>query len=171
MPCICNLYIKAMMRSADIVRSILCLFILAAVSASSCNKKKHVRKIIFNDDLIQVRNTRRGTVCIQLIPAAWYGTIKKDVYNIRITLKSNQPIQPALLQYMDAGIKKNFRAVQDGDTLTCLVCERIPGIIANDFLYMTSYKIPTGNNGSNLRIYITDTIAGFGVTAFEIKSR
>ncbi|MEP6748958.1 MAG: hypothetical protein ABJB86_14600 [Bacteroidota bacterium] len=94
---------------------------------------------------------------------------RNDVYNIRVILKSNEAVKKALMPYMNFGIRNSIRVLQGIDTLSCVACERIPGIAGNEFLYAIIFSKPPKNiNNGKLRMCITDTIAGFGVTSFNI---
>jgi hypothetical protein len=176
MHCIYNLYIKEMKFNNNIQAGMLCLLIMGAGMATTTNKKAAVINLMTDtaNGLIQVKNTNAGTVRVQLMPETGYDADdkKNTGYNVRITLKSNQLAkQAALMQYMNFDIRNCFYAVQGRDRLTCVVCERIPGISRNEFLYMTRFNKPLANAADNLRICIADTVAGFGITAFEIKKQ
>ncbi|MEO6314593.1 MAG: hypothetical protein ABIU63_09115 [Chitinophagaceae bacterium] len=95
-----------------------------------------------------------------------------DAITIRLTLTSKQKMSnQTMVQYMNFGITKNVLAIMGNDTLPCRYIERIPGIAAQEFIYLGVFgrSSPRAGNHEDLRICITDTLAGFGYTAFEIS--
>ena len=174
MHCIYNLYIKKV--RANNINSRLAGFFIFCIIMNACTAKKSKLTVIaeeYSSQLQQVKKTKAGSVSMLLVPSSTDNNNKTDLYSVRITLKTNQPVkQPGVMQYMNFNIKNSFYTIQGSDTMPCVICERIPGIGGNDFLYMTWFnktrvKI---NADKNLRLLVTDTIAGFGETVFEIKN-
>ncbi|MEP6728594.1 MAG: hypothetical protein ABJC98_22415 [Bacteroidota bacterium] len=121
----------------------------------------------------QVKKVKAGEVRVLLRPAAKeIKNLENVQYNIRVTLFSNQALKSAaIIQYMNFGIKNSFSAIWGKDTLPCAICERVPGIGKNIFLYIISFNKKNMKTGKSddWRLYINDTIAGFGKTVFEIN--
>ena len=154
---------------------LLCLFIVA-VCLADFNKKTFMVSSLTNHSykLEQVKKVKAGEVRVLLRPAAQeIKNIENVQYNIRVTLLSNQAVKSAaIIQYMNFGIKNSFSAIWGKDTLSCAICERVPGISKNIFLYIISFSkknIKTVKE-DDLRLCINDTIAGFGKTVFEMKN-
>lgn len=176
--CICNLYTREMKLNNKIQISMLCLFIIGISMANGSNKRTGVNKLPADvaKELVQVKAAQAGTVRVEMMLPDLNGekNIESDMYTIRVTLKSFQPVKQTIMQYMNFGMKNSFWMERGKEPLDCTICERIPGIRQNEFLYMACFNRPAVNADDDtlpLRLYITDTIAGFGITVFNIDSR
>ena len=172
--CIYNLYTKEMKRNNNIQIGLLFLLITGISMVNGSIKKTGVNKLPADvvKELIQIKEAQAGTVRIEILPASpcVEKNMESDMYAIRVTLKSNQPVKQIIMEYMNFGIKNSFWLVQGSDTLDCAICERIPGVRRNEFVYMTYFNRGMKKNDSNLRVHMTDTISGFGKTVFDIDS-
>ena len=141
MHCIYNLYIKKV--RANNINSRLAGFFIFCIIMNACTAKKSKLTVIaeeYSSQLQQVKKTKAGSVSMLLVPSSTDNN-KTDLYSVRITLKTNQPVkQPGVMQYMNFNIKNSFYTIQGSDTMPCVICERIPGIGGNDFLYMTWFN-------------------------------
>ncbi len=174
MHCICNLYIKKV-RGNNINSRLVACFIICILINGCTTKKPKLAAIAgeYSGELQQFKKTKAGSISMLLMLSSADDNAGMDVYRARIILKANQPIkEPAVMQYMNFNISNGFYTVQGSDTMHSIVCERIPGISKNDFLYLVWFKKTKNkaNTGQNLRLLIADTVAGFGETMFEVKS-
>lgn len=155
------------------------LFVLITVAGIliTTSKKINLKKPIRDqrNELVCDSKTNAGLVQVRMIPAALFyeDNSKADgVYVLRIKLKAKQFLQnKKLTQYMNFGIGRFFFAVQGGDTLQQTACEKIPGIEQNEFVYIACFERRSSGHGSNLFIYVADTMAGFGCNRFEFKNK
>ncbi|MEP7280035.1 MAG: hypothetical protein ABI813_15415 [Bacteroidota bacterium] len=73
------------------------------------------------------------------------------------------------MSYINFGMRKSLFAVRGRDTFPCTVCERIPGIIPNEFIYLAGFDQLDPASGI-FRLCISDTLLGFGELSMEIKN-
>ena len=175
----CGLYTKAM-RNKNQERKYYWLLALMLLAGGSCaNKKMKLAKLMADtkNGLVQVKKVNNNSVVMEVLPQNDPLQKNKNTgrgfYKMKLALRSNEKIKNnAAMQYMNFDIKNSFYAVQGSDTLPCVICERIPGINDKEYWYMTFFNKPVIQNGvkANLRLYIADTIGGFGKAVFEIKS-
>ncbi|HTE10746.1 MAG TPA: hypothetical protein VK645_07245 [Chitinophagaceae bacterium] len=166
------------MRNKNQERKYYWLLVMLLAVGSCTNKKMKLAKLMADtkNGLVQVKKVNNNTVVMEVLPQndllQKNKNTGRDFYKVKLALRSNERIKNnAAMQYMNFDIKNSFYAVQGSDTLPCVICERIPGINDKEYWYMTFFNKPVIQNGekATLRLYIADTIAGFGMMVFEIK--
>lgn len=150
---------------------LIAMAILLLVVSKAISRKKAI--LGEHSGLMYTCQANAGIVQVQMLPSAQFFNSKdkmQDVYVLRIKLKLRQSSQNnKLMQYMNYGMGKSFFALEAGDTLPQIACEKIPGLDRNEFVYMSCFKKPV-TAGGNLFIGIADAIAGFRTTPFEFKT-
>jgi hypothetical protein len=146
----------------------------------SCSSHPSRMAALFSDSangLLQVSSNNQRSIVMEVLPANT--AVQKDdnsgsvFLRVKLALRSDAKISGrAAMQYMNFGIQNSFYAVQGADTLPCLFCERIPGISEKEFVYILFFKHPLmpDEKAPGLRLVVTDTVAGFGISAFNIKN-
>jgi hypothetical protein len=154
-------------------------WLLLLLAGASCTTKRSKLAKLLSDPatgLVQVKKVNDKTIVMQVMPQTNLKQKNENTgtgfYKVKLALSSTENIKGnAAMQYMNFDIKNSFYAVRGTDTLPCAICERIPGINDKEYLYMTFFNKPVLQNGedANLRLFVSDTMAGFGITEFEIK--
>ena len=174
--CTCGLYTKEMHCNKEGRKYYWLLLLLAGASCTT--KQAKLAKLLSDPaaGLVQEKKANNKTIVMQVMPQNDARQKSENTgtgfYKVKLALSSTENIKGnAAMQYMNFDIKNSFYAVQGADTLPCAICERIPGINDKEYLYMTLFNKPVPQNGeeANLRLFVSDTIAGFGITEFEIK--
>ena len=174
----CGFYTTAMCNSKlrAILKRLLPLFLLAC---TACKSNEATMANLFADPsngLIQVKKANAGTIVMQVMPGSRLinqeNNNANNLYSVKLALRRNDKIKGAVnMQYMNFGIKNFFYAVEAGDTLPCIICERIPGINEKEYVYMTFFNKPRAEHAGagDFRLLVADTIAGFGLAEFIIN--
>ena len=177
--CTCGFYTKLM--SSDIQKLLFrTSVVLSLLTVLSCTSKKTKLVNLLNDPengLLQEKEKDSHSIIIQLLPAlettTGTATAATGFYKLKLVLQSKEKIKDkAIMGYMNFGIKNILYAVQGVDSLRCSICERVPGIRANEYVYIVIFDRPVKKETAcaDLRLFVADTIAGFGTTVFEIKA-
>lgn len=173
----CGSYTKEMLYKKSTIQYYGAVCLLLAV-LSCTNRQTAVAKLLLDpaNGLLQVKTNKQHSIIMEVIPnntnVPTGGNTETGFLRIKLALRSNEKIKGnAMMQYMNFGIRNSICAVQGADSLPCIVCERIPGLSEKEFLYLVFFnKVMIQNNREiTLRLLITDTIAGFGTTVFDIK--
>lgn len=165
-----------MKTATNLHATLLCLLIMMAGIAGT-RKKNNTPGSVSVDSFTAgkwIKKARAGEVRLDVLPCIVAGAAaeKNDSYYFRVTLSGNQNFRQPGMQYMNFGITNSFRLLLNNDTLSCSVCDRIPGLIKNTFIYMGRFrKTVVSPAATGLRFCILDTIAGFGITEFNIEEK
>lgn len=151
---------------------------LLLVMISCTSRQTAVAKLLSDpaNGLLQVKKTNQHTIVMEVLPnntlTQTVNSNQPGFLRVKLALRSNEKIKgSALMQYMNFGIRNNLYVIRGGDSLPCIVCERIPGINEKEFLYLALFD-STGiahSPETSLQLLVADTIAGFGSTVFDIR--
>ena len=163
-----------MLYKTGLIKSYGIVCLLAVISCA--NRQTAVAKLLSNsaNGLLQVKTTNRRSILMEVLPNNIHTgySNKNGLLLVKLSLKSTVRIKDnAVIRYLNFGILQSIYMVEGADTLHCTVCERIPGITENEFLYLVIFNgiQPENKPDPTLRLLVADTIAGFGTTVFDIK--
>lgn len=154
--------------------------IILMVALSCSDPKSRLAKLMSDPEngLTQTKQGKTRSILFQVLPrtnnqkASQAESVKEELYRVRLTLRAAEKVTGyEEMQYMNFGIRNSVYAVKGRDTLSCAFFERIPGISEREFLYLIAFDEPptADKNDWDLRVYLRDTVGGWGKHQFEIK--